>query len=64
MSAVAKRGFTREEAAQYAGVSIYKIKTAIRENKLIARKDSEKSKDVIVFREDLDAFMDEWAVAS
>lgn len=64
MTATIKRGFSREEAATYAGVSVYKIAKAIRDNKLIARKDSEKSKDLIVFREDLDAYMDQWAVAS
>ena len=57
-----KRGFSREEAAAYAGVSIYKVKTAIRENRLIARKDKGDSKDTVIFREDLDEWMDSWEV--
>lgn len=51
----AKRGFTREEAAEYTGLSIYKIQKAIRNNDLPARR---MGKDVIVFREDLDALLE------
>jgi excisionase family DNA binding protein len=63
MSTEVKRGFSREEAARYAGVSFYKIAKAIRDNKLPAHKDAENSKDIIVFREDLDAYMDSWGAA-
>ncbi len=52
---IEKRGFTREEAAEYTGLSIYKIKTAIRQNRLPAKKHG---KDILVLREDLDAFID------
>lgn len=55
-----KRGFSREEAAGYAGVSIYKVKAAIRDNELVART---RGKDAVVFREDLDEWMDSWSVA-
>lgn len=56
---VAKRAFTREEAAEYTGLSIYKIRNAIRDNRLSARRDG---KDVLVLREDLDTFIDEMEV--
>lgn len=51
----AKRAFSREEAAEYTGLSVYKIRIAIRENRLPARRDG---KDVLVFREDLDALLE------
>ena len=51
----AKRAFTREEAAEYTGLSVYKIRGAIRDNRLPARRDG---KDVLVLREDLDALLE------
>jgi excisionase family DNA binding protein len=60
MNTEAKRGFTREEAADYVGVSFYKIAAAIRENRLPAKRHG---KDVIVLREDLDAFIDQMNAA-
>lgn len=50
-----KRGFTREQAADYLGVSVYKVQIAIRESRLPAKR---AGKDVIVLREDLDAYLD------
>lgn len=55
-----KRGYTREEAASYCGVSVYKIRDAIRDNHLPAKRHG---KDVIVLREDLDAFLDQMDAA-
>lgn len=55
MTAEVKRAFTREEAATYTGLSIYKIKTAIRDNELPAKR---RGKDVLVLREDLDSLID------
>lgn len=60
MTIKVKRGFTRQEAADYVGVSFWKIADAIRENRLPARRHG---KDIIVLREDLDAFLDSMAVA-
>lgn len=57
---VQPRAFSREDAAVYAGVSVYKIKIAIRENRLPAKKHG---KDILVLREDLDAFIDEMEAA-
>ena len=51
----AKRAFTREEAAEYTGLSIYKIKAAIRDNLIPAKRHG---KDVLVLREDLDALLE------
>ncbi|MEV7768326.1 helix-turn-helix domain-containing protein [Microbacterium sp. NPDC086615] len=55
-----KRGFSREQAADYCGVSIYKVAIAVRQNTLPARRHG---KDTIIFREDLDAWMDGWEIA-
>lgn len=63
MSVEAKRTFTREEAATYTGLSIYKIKTAIRENRLPAYRETPTSKDILVRREDLDDWINSWGVA-
>ncbi|MCJ1708710.1 helix-turn-helix domain-containing protein [Microbacterium sp. VKM Ac-2923] len=41
----------------YCGVSIYKVAVAIRQNTLPARRHG---KDIVVLREDLDAWMDGW----
>lgn len=60
MSVETKRGYTREEAAEYAGISVYKIRTAIRDNHLIAK---QVGKDIIVLRDDLDQWIDSWDVA-
>ncbi|WP_270353541.1 helix-turn-helix domain-containing protein [Microbacterium testaceum] len=54
-----KRGFSREQAADYCGVSVYKVAIAIRENLLAARRNG---KDIVIFREDLDAWMEGWEV--
>ena len=56
-----RRGLTREAAAAYAGVSVYKIKAAIRDNNLVAR---QHGKDIVVFREDLDEWMNTWEVVA
>ena len=63
MSADVKRAFTREEAAVYTGLSIYKIKAAIRENRLPAYRETPTSKDILVRREDLDDWINSWGVA-
>lgn len=55
-----KRGFNREQAADYCGVSMYKVAIAVRQNVLPARRHG---KDVVVFREDLDAWMEGWEFA-
>lgn len=55
-----KRGFSREQAADYCGVSIYKVAIAVRRNTLPARRHG---KDIVIFREDLDAWMDGWEPA-
>lgn len=55
-----KRGFSREQAAGYCGVSIYKVAIAVRQNTLPARRHG---KYLIVFREELDAWMDGWEIA-
>lgn len=55
-----KRGFSREQAADYCGVSIYKVAIAVRRNILPARRHG---KDTVIFREDLDAWMDGWEIA-
>lgn len=52
-----KRGFSRDQAADYCGVSVYKVAMAVRHNVLPARR---LGKDVVVFREDLDRWMDGW----
>lgn len=49
------RGFSREDAAAYAGISVYRIRAAIRDNRLPAKKHG---KDILVLREDLDAYID------
>lgn len=61
MTTTIRRGLSREDAAEYAGVSVYKIKAAIRDNKLVART---LGKDTVVFVEDLDEWMNTWEVAS
>ncbi|MGZ0068646.1 helix-turn-helix domain-containing protein [Microbacterium arborescens] len=55
-----KRGFTREEAAQCSGVGIYKIKQAISEYHLPAKRHG---KDIVVLREDLDSWIESWPIA-
>lgn len=55
MSAIEKRGFTREEAAEYTGLSFWKIRDAVRDGLLPAKKHGTTT---IVLREDLDAYMD------
>lgn len=55
-----KRAFTREEAADYTGLSIWKIKLAIRNHDLPAKRHG---KDVLVLREDLDALIEAMEVA-
>lgn len=50
-----KRGYTREEAAEYVGVSVYKIRDAIRDGLIPAKR---AGKDVLVLREDLDAYLE------
>lgn len=55
-----RRGFSREQAADYCGLSIYKVAIAIRQDTLPARRHG---KDIVIFREDLDAWMDGWASA-
>lgn len=52
-----KRGFSREQAADYCAVSIDKVKRAIRWNQLPAVRHG---RDIILFREDLDAWMESW----
>jgi len=52
-----KRGFSREEAADYCGVSTYKVAAAIRQNWLPAVRNG---KAVILLREDLEMWMDTW----
>jgi len=61
MTSTIRRGLSREDAAAYAGVSVYKIKAAIRDNYLVAR---QQGKDIVVFLEDLDEWMNTWEVAS
>lgn len=51
-----KRGYTREQAAHYVGVSVYKIQDAIRQAQLPAKRHG---KDVIVLLEDLDEWLDQ-----
>ncbi|MFG6446471.1 helix-turn-helix domain-containing protein [Microbacterium sp. P07] len=60
LGTVHKNGFTRDQAAEYTGLSIYKIKTAIRDNTLPAR---QHGKDIIILRGDLDLWMKTWPVA-
>jgi excisionase family DNA binding protein len=50
-----KRLYTREEAADYSGVTVYKIAKAIRDATLPAKRHG---KDVVVERADLDAWID------
>lgn len=60
MTADTKRGYTREEAADYAGVSFWKVADAIRSNLLPAKRHG---KTTVVLREDLDAWIDSWGAA-
>lgn len=57
---VTKRGYTREEAAEYAGVSLWKVADAVRSNTLPAKRNG---RDIVVLREDLDTWIDSWEVA-
>ena len=52
-----KRGFTREQASDYCGISFYKIADAVRSNRLPAKR---LGKDIVVLREDLDAWIETW----
>ncbi|MCC4247481.1 helix-turn-helix domain-containing protein [Microbacterium testaceum] len=52
-----KRGFSREQAADYCGVNFYKVANAVRKNVLPAVRNG---RDIIIFREDLDAWMESW----
>ncbi|MFL2000015.1 helix-turn-helix domain-containing protein [Microbacterium sp. A1-JK] len=55
-----KRAFTREQAAEYCGISFYKVANAIRRNQIPAKRHG---KDIVVLREDLDTWMDGWEPA-
>jgi excisionase family DNA binding protein len=50
-----KRGYTREEAAIYLGISVWKVKDLVRDNRLPAKNDG---RDVLIDVRDLDAYFD------
>jgi excisionase family DNA binding protein len=60
MSRPTGRGFTRPAAAEHCGVSVDKIKRAIRANELPAYRNG---RDIILRESDLDAWMSSWEVA-
>nr|WP_278101121.1 helix-turn-helix domain-containing protein [Microbacterium proteolyticum] len=60
MTAPSKRMYTREEAAEYCGISYYKIANAVRNNTIPARKNG---RDILIDVADLDAYIDSFEVA-
>lgn len=57
---IAKHGHTRAEAADYCGIGLDKIKKAIRDYHLPAKRHG---KNVVLLREDLDEWIDSWLTA-
>lgn len=57
---VEKIAYTREEAADAAGVSVYKVRAAIRDSILPAKKNG---KDIVILAADLREWVDGWEAA-
>ena len=55
-----KIAYTREEAAEATGMSVYKVRAAINDSILPAKK---LGRDIVILHDDLTAWVNSWEVA-